>query len=128
MLLTCHCQSCRTEVHPDEALDYEFTNDNKVRITVPCEKCGGQMVSGFAPDKTFCADVMGGGRQFESTHWSEAMAISPSQIDAHKKLWPDIPVRPDGVVGFNSVQQQENYMKDTGFVKHPQKLRPVATR
>jgi hypothetical protein len=126
--MTCytHCKSCRTEWQSQEYMCPDFDSSGRI-ILVQCD-CGGVIEAGFLPDNIFIADIMGGGRQFESTHWSEAMAISPSQIEAHKKLWPDVPVRPDGVVGFNSVQQQDKYMQDTGFVKHPQKLRPVATR
>jgi hypothetical protein len=69
------------------------------------------------------SDTMGDGRQFSSTHWSESLAISPSQIETHKKLFPDVPIRPDGAVGFESVGQQDRYLKKCGFEKRPQKIR-----
>lgn len=90
-----------------------------------CPDCGSEM---HIPIGTAVTDTMGGGRQFATPHWSEAMAIGTSQIDVHKKLFPDVLVRPDGVIGFNSVQQQENYMTTCGFVKSPQKIGPLATR
>jgi hypothetical protein len=90
-----------------------------------CPDCGSEM---HIPIGTTVTDTMGGGRQFSSPHWSEAMAIGASQIEAHKKLFPDVLVRQDGVIGFNSVQQQENYMTTCGFVKSPQKIGPLATR
>jgi hypothetical protein len=69
------------------------------------------------------SDTMGGGRQFANPHFSEALAIAPSQIETHKKLFPDVIVREDGAIGFTSVQQQDRYLKKCGFEKRPQKIR-----
>jgi len=74
------------------------------------------------------SDTMGGGRQYAQTHWSESLAISPSQIKAHKKLFPDVDVRSDGAVGFRSVKDQDKYLKACGFEKREQKLKPTANR
>lgn len=124
-MLTLHCEKCGTEMHPDEMPDYEFTSECKVRYTQPCALCGGVIKAGPNLRPIFNDNMA---HEYGTTHWSEAMAIGVSQIEAHKKLFPDVPVREDGVVGFNSVQQQEKYMTACGFVKHPQKLRPIATR
>jgi hypothetical protein len=72
-------------------------------------------------------DTMGGGRQFAQTHWSESLAISPSQVEAHKRLFPDVSIRSDGAIGFNTVKDQDRYLKKCGFEKKTQKLRPAAT-
>ena len=84
-----------------------------------CPVCGNEMIW----DLSGGTDTMGDGRQFANTHWSESLAISPSQIGTHKKLFPDIPVRPDGAVGFDTVGQQKRYLEKCGFEKKPQKIR-----
>lgn len=54
---------------------------------------------------------------------SAALAISPSQIRAHKKLYPDVGVFADGQLGFTSFRSHDEYLEKTGFVKHPQKIK-----
>ncbi len=54
---------------------------------------------------------------------SASLAISPSQIRAHKKLFPDVGILPDGQLGFTSFRSHDNYLEATGFVKHPQKIK-----
>lgn len=56
-------------------------------------------------------------------HVSESLAINPSQTKVHRKLFPGVDVLPDGRIGFNSVRQQSDYLKKTGFDKHPQKIK-----
>ena len=87
-----------------------------------CPECGEEM---HIPMNSGILDTMGGGRQFAETHWSDSLAISPSQVKAHQKLFPDVRVRPDGVVGFDSVAQQDQYLNKTGFVKQTQKIRGI---
>ena len=57
------------------------------------------------------------------SHKSDALAISPLQMEEHGKLFPDIKVHPDGCPEFTSVKQQDDYMKKCGFNKHTQKIR-----
>ncbi len=54
---------------------------------------------------------------------SASLAISPSQIKAHKKSFPDVGVFPDGRLGFTSFHSHDKYCEKTGFVKHTQKIR-----
>jgi hypothetical protein len=83
-----------------------------------CPKCGVEMNLG-----NVISDTMGEGRQFATPHFSESLAISPSQVIAHKKMFPDVLVREDGAIGFTSVGQQDKYLKTCGFEKKPQKIR-----
>ena len=53
------------------------------------------------------------------SHTSASLAISPSQAKVHKKLFPGIGIKRDGQLHFNSVKKQSDYLKKTGFVKHP---------
>jgi putative FmdB family regulatory protein len=61
------------------------------------------------------------GRVYGSTFWSQSLAISPDQVDEHKKLFPDVKVRTDGCIGFDSVREHAEYCEKTGFEKMPQK-------
>ncbi len=54
---------------------------------------------------------------------SQALAISPEQIEEHRKLFPGVEVLPDGCIKFDSYKQHDNYLKKAGFQKSPQKLK-----
>lgn len=114
-----HCDRCK-KIFKKKAWPYEFNNACKV-VYGPCSDCGGEIKAGFP--KVWVNDTMGGGRQYANTKFSQSMAISPSQIAAHKKIFPDVAVKPNGEIGFNSVQQEHAYLEATGFHKHSQKLR-----
>ncbi len=63
----------------------------------------------------------GGGSGY--SHISDALAVGPSQIMEHKRLFPDIKVHSDGRPEFTSVKQQSDYMDTCGFHKYKQKLK-----
>jgi hypothetical protein len=54
---------------------------------------------------------------------SDSLAMSPEQIPEHKRLFPDVDVRPDGRPVFENVKQHDNYLKKTGFRKLRQKTK-----
>lgn len=54
---------------------------------------------------------------------SQSMAINPEQTAAHRKMFPDVGVRPDGCLEFDSVRSRSNYMDACGADKPAQKLR-----
>lgn len=59
---------------------------------------------------------------------SDALAISPTQIAEHKKLFPNIEL--DGACRpvFNKFTDHEAYMKKCGVVKHTQKIKVKGER
>ncbi len=59
---------------------------------------------------------------------SESLAINPVQTKAHRKLFPGVEVFSDGRLQFNSFRQHDRYLKQTGFVKHTQKIKPKGKR
>jgi len=61
-------------------------------------------------------------------HYSESMAINPSQIAEHKAAFPNVDVLPDGRIHFTSVKQQERYVDKCGFHKHVKKSKPRSVR
>lgn len=116
-----HCSRCGQLVETSDTLDFEFGGDGKPIYIRRCSACSGALCAGYPPSRV--SDLRGHGRQFETTHWSDSLAIAPSQVEAHQRLFPEIRVRPDGVVGFDSVKQQDEYLNKTGFVKQTQKTR-----
>ena len=96
-----------------------------------CDVCGFTCTDDNADDTHVCTtcgadmrwDCGGGIREGDYTHVSESLAISPSQIPTHRKIFPGVDVLPDGRIAFNSVKQQSDYGDKTGFEKLPQKIR-----
>jgi len=78
-----------------------------------CEVCGGRMNS----------KVGWGMAEGDYCHVSESLAINPNQTQEHRQTFPDVDVLPDGRLRFNSFRSHENYLRKTGFNKHPQKIR-----
>ena len=64
-----------------------------------------------------------GNRDYRKPIISDSLAINPEQIPKHRKMFPDIQVTPEGQPVFDNFSQHEKYLKDTGFVKTPQRRR-----
>jgi hypothetical protein len=86
-----------------------------------CEDCGEPIYYVYTRNESGIADG-------DYSHTSASLAINPCQTKAHRKLFPGVDVLPDGRIGFNSVKQQSDYLKKTGFVKHPQKIKKKGER
>ena len=54
---------------------------------------------------------------------SDAMAISPTQVAEHKRLFPDIAIDKQCRPVFDNFTKHEKYMKKCGIVKTPQKIK-----
>jgi hypothetical protein len=61
-------------------------------------------------------------------HVSDSLAIHPDLIPEHRKLFPNIEVKPDGRPAFTSVRQQEKYANRCGFTKKEQRNRKRGVR
>ncbi len=68
---------------------------------------------------------MGGrvGFDYAKPRVSDSLAMNPDQIPEHNKMFPDIKVLADGRPTFDSPKQQSKYLKATGFIKVPQKIK-----
>lgn len=86
-------------------------------------KCGANMRRDFAAQKTNA-----GNKEYAKTKWSDSLAISPSQVAEHKRLFPDIPIDKQCRPGFDSYKQHDAYLEKTGFIKAPQKVRKRGRR
>lgn len=60
--------------------------------------------------------------------YSDALAISPTQIAEHERLFPNIRLDKACRPIFNNFTDHEAYMKKCGIVKHPQKIKPKGKR
>lgn len=61
-------------------------------------------------------------------HISDSLAVNVDQIAEHRAMFPDVEVLSDGRPKFKSYKQHDEYLKKTGFVKVPQKIRPKAKK
>jgi predicted RNA-binding Zn-ribbon protein involved in translation (DUF1610 family) len=61
-------------------------------------------------------------------HTSDALAIHPDDIPAHRAKFPNVDILPDGRPKFNSVRQQQRYSEACGFTKRPQKIRSLGRK
>jgi putative FmdB family regulatory protein len=52
---------------------------------------------------------------------SDSLAISPTQVAEHQKLFPDIKLDEQCRPVLDNFQKHEAYLKQTGFIKHPGK-------
>lgn len=59
---------------------------------------------------------------------SDALAISPSQLAEHKKLFPNIRLDKAYRPIFENFTDHEAYLKKCGLVKHPQKIKNKGKR
>lgn len=88
-----------------------------------CSVCGSNMFRDF---KAEGHNVTGTERG--ETFWSQSLAINPCQTEEHRRKFPNVRVREDGVIGFDSVKERESYCNATGFEKTPGKRKRSATR
>ncbi len=65
---------------------------------------------------------------YEHPIHSDALAITPDQVEEHKREFPN--VRLDGALRpvFDNYTNHEAYLKKTGFVKQTQKIRNKGKR
>jgi len=93
----------------------KITGINRIDEDEPiCPECG-------SPQYLVYTNRNYGGCSGDYKLTSASLAISPSQIKAHKKLFPDVEVLPDGQLQFTSFRSHDRYLEKTGHVKLPQK-------
>ncbi|GAH08477.1 unnamed protein product [marine sediment metagenome] len=86
-----------------------------------CPKCGGKIVKANVRGSVFHA----GNKDYKKPLVSDSLAIHPSQITEHKKVFPDVEVTPEGQPVFTNYKQHQKYLDKAGFVKQPQKTKKV---
>jgi hypothetical protein len=90
----------------------EHSND----VTI-CE-CGGQMRRDWQASLPHA-----GNRVYRRSIVSDSLAVTPAQVEEHRRLFPDVKMLDDGRPVFDSYKTHDDYLKKTGFVKQPQKIK-----
>lgn len=78
--------------------------------------CGKEMQRDFQVEA-----VRAGGKDYRRAIVSDSLAVSPKQIEQHKKLFPDIKITSEGQPVFDSYKKHQRYLDQCGFIKHPAK-------
>jgi putative FmdB family regulatory protein len=105
--------------------------DEKVEIIKPmaqsdtdeiCNICSNSMTKIFmgqnvgTPNKDYSHEIV-----------SHSLAMNPSQISEHKRLFPDIKVRADGCPVFDNYKKHDDYLKKIGVYKADGKVKKRGT-
>lgn len=69
-----------------------------------------------------------GDRNYSHPLHSDSLAISPSQIAEHRKLFPDVKIDGEGRPVFENYRQHDNYLETCGFDKKEQRIKPKGRR
>lgn len=62
-------------------------------------------------------------RDYSRAIVSHSLAMNPSQIPEHNRLFPDIKVRADGCPVFDNFKEHDDYLKKNGIQKDCQRNR-----
>ena len=83
-----------------------------------CDECSRILLRDFKADLFHTANDT-----YDKPIISDSMAVSPDQIAEHRATFPDIRMTDQGQPIFENYAKHEAYLKKTGFVKHPGKIR-----
>jgi hypothetical protein len=90
--------------------------------TVP-ECCGQKMLRDYKTDLPFS-----GNHEYGTPLHSDSLAIAPSQVEEHKRLFPDVALDSQCCPILTSVGQHDKYIKTRGYEKLEQRHKRRATR
>ncbi|KKN71911.1 hypothetical protein LCGC14_0415570 [marine sediment metagenome] len=86
------------------------------------ERCNGFGGCKAILDRNLAAEAKySSGDRYGKPLISDSLAMHPSQIAEHNKLFPDIKVHKDGRPQFDNFKQHDDYLEKTGFVKCTQR-------
>ena len=89
---------------------------SKSGLPCECENCLVPMRRDFKAE-----GVNAGTIEYATPLVSDSLAVNVSQIDDHRKQFPDIEMTREGQPVFTNSKQHDDYLKKTGFVKLPKK-------
>ena len=109
-----------------------------------CKQCGNHteeirhMSEAGNPQLCECGNKMGrdygsegaidSGRDYSTPLVSNSLAVSMSQIEEHKRAFPDVQITNEGQPVFHGFKQHDGYLKKTGFIKHPKKSKKASKK
>jgi len=79
-----------------------------------CEVCGAKMYRVY--------NFSVGGDEYSKPIHSDALAIAPSQVAEHRRLFPDIEIDNEHRPVFDHFRKHDDYLEKTGFRKHTKKV------
>jgi putative FmdB family regulatory protein len=88
-----------------------------------CPKCEHEMGRDFKTDLPHAS-----ADRYSKVIVSDALAMNPEQIPAHKKQFPNIDVTPQGQPVFDNFKQHDAYLNKCNFKKVPKKKRLRGTK
>lgn len=69
-----------------------------------------------------------GDREYARPIHSDSLAISPGQVEEHRRMFPDVPIDSECRPVFTSFKQHDSYLRTCGFEKLPGKPRKRGKR
>jgi putative FmdB family regulatory protein len=101
---------------------------HRQEVTKPMSESDLQEICGSCDmtfmDRDFAADLFSTPKDtYSKPIVSNSMAVAVDQIAEHKALYPNIRMTNEGQPIFEKFSDHEKYLKDTGFVKNPGKIR-----
>lgn len=110
------CDGCKIEFSDIR----NIANRNDVK---KCSKCGANIVRNSGIESPSIR-----GRDYNRPIHSDSLAISPSQIAEHKKLFPNIEIDNEGRPIFDNYRRHDDYLEKCGFDKKEQRIKPKGRR
>ncbi len=104
------CKECGAENEVCQSM--ELATDERI-----CLECGHKM------RRVYSFHAVSKGRDYHRPIVSNSLAMTPSQIPEHRKLFPEIEVTREGQPVFDNYKKHDEYLKKVGMVKQPGKSR-----
>lgn len=118
--MPCYCYICSECDYTTEVFrSIESRNDELI-----CSECNNVMKRDIRAET-----VNTGNKTYNSRPiHSDSLAIMPSQVAEHRRMFPDIKLDKECRPVFDNFKQHDNYLKKIGAVKEPQRIKRKGKR
>ena len=103
------CSDCDTEVE-------KVLPMSQSQLGPTCQQCGTSMQRNYASEHAHAS-----ADSYATPIHSDALAISPDQVEEHRRMFPDIELDSECRPVFTKYSTHDAYLEKAGFVKHPNK-------
>lgn len=114
-----YCPKCDVDMDMEKVCITSLAHETNL-----CDACGTRVYVGWKLGYTI---GIRGKEYFHPLH-SDSLAINPSQIPEHRKLFPNVNVDSEGRPIFENFRQHDDYLETCGFQKQIQRLKPKGIR
>lgn len=111
--------------------DFACGCGEKIEVFRPMKDCGKPQVClcGKKMERDYQRmNIHAANKDYSKPIISDSLAINVSQIDEHKKLFPDVRITNEGQPILENYKQHDKYLKKIGFVKQPKKVKTKGKR